>query len=72
VVVERRALARGEGQVVVDGHAVRVKVATLPNGERRCKPEFDDVVTVARATGRTTMEVSRAALAAWNDRGGRV
>lgn len=72
VVAERTALVRGEGRVVVDGHAVRVKVATLPNGDQRCKPEFDDVVAVARATGRTTMDVSRAALAAWNDRGGRV
>lgn len=70
--VERRSLERTAGRVEVEGHGVRVKVATLPNGDRRCKPEFDDVVAVARATGRTTQEVSRAALAAWNDRGGRV
>jgi uncharacterized protein (TIGR00299 family) protein len=62
VAVERRSLARAERRVVVDGHPVRVKVATLPNGERRSKAEFDDVVVVARATGRSVAEVSRAAL----------
>jgi uncharacterized protein (DUF111 family) len=50
--------------VEVLGHAVRVKVATLPNGGRRSKPEFDDVSAVAHATGRTLAEVSSLAHAA--------
>lgn len=62
-VVERHALPR-EGRVVdVLGHAVRVKVATLPNGGFRAKPEFDDVRAVAQATGRTLGDVASLALA---------
>lgn len=61
--VERRALAR-EGRVVdVLGHHVRVKVATLPNGARRAKPEFEDVRAVAQSTGRSLGDVSSLALA---------
>ncbi|HEX4932600.1 MAG TPA: nickel pincer cofactor biosynthesis protein LarC [Gemmatimonadaceae bacterium] len=63
-VVERRALPRAEVVVEVLGHAVRVKVATLPNGSRRAKPEFDDVRAVADATGRATGDVASLALAA--------
>jgi hypothetical protein len=64
VAVERRSLAR-EGRVIdVLGHAVRVKVATLPNGRRRGKPEYEDVAAVAQATGRSLGEVSSLAHAA--------
>ncbi|MCC6319562.1 MAG: nickel pincer cofactor biosynthesis protein LarC [Gemmatimonadaceae bacterium] len=62
--VERTSLRREVREVVVGSHTVRVKIATLPNGERRCKAEFDDVLAVARATGRTASDVARAALAA--------
>jgi uncharacterized protein (TIGR00299 family) protein len=64
VEVERRSLPRAGMVVEVLGHAVRVKVATLPNGGRRSKPEFDDVSAVAHATGRTLAEVSSLAHAA--------
>ncbi len=64
VVVERRALRRSSRTVRVMGHDVRVKVAELPNGSRRVKPEFDDVRTVSRATGRTLGDVASLALAA--------
>lgn len=62
--VERRALPRDGRVVDVLGHAVRVKVATMPNGRTRGKPEFDDVWTVARATGRSLGDVASLALAA--------
>lgn len=62
-VVERHALAREARVIDVLGHAVRVKVATLPNGTRRAKPEFDDVRAVAQSTGRTLGDVSSLALA---------
>lgn len=62
-VVERRALPRETRVVDVLGHAVRVKVATLPNGDRRAKPEFDDVRAVAVSTGRALGDVSSLALA---------
>lgn len=50
--VARRALPRGERVVSVFGHDLRVKVVTLPDGSTRAKPESDDVVRVAQATGR--------------------
>lgn len=62
--VDRRALAREQRVVSVLGHAVRVKVAKLPNGDQRRKAEFDDVRAVAQATGRTQGDVSALALAA--------
>ena len=43
---------------------MRIKVATLPNGTQRSKPEFDDVRAVADATGRALGDVSSLALAA--------
>jgi pyridinium-3,5-bisthiocarboxylic acid mononucleotide nickel chelatase len=63
-VVERRALRRVSRTVSVLGHDVRVKVAALPNGNRRIKPEFDDVRSVSRATGRPLSDVASLALAA--------
>ena len=61
--VQRRVLARAEGTVTVFGHLVRVKTATLPNGSRRRKAEYDDVRAAARATGRSAAEIAAAALA---------
>ncbi|HXY30148.1 MAG TPA: nickel pincer cofactor biosynthesis protein LarC [Gemmatimonadaceae bacterium] len=55
--VERHALRRELRTVVVLGEEIRVKVATLPDGRRRAKPELDDVARVAEATGRTLDEV---------------
>ncbi|MFM8603471.1 MAG: nickel pincer cofactor biosynthesis protein LarC [Gemmatimonadota bacterium] len=55
--VARRALPRAERVVSVFGHDLRVKVVTLPDGSTRAKPESDDVVRVAQATGRSVREV---------------
>jgi uncharacterized protein (TIGR00299 family) protein len=55
--VVRRALPRVERVVSVFGHDLRVKVVTLPDGSTRAKPESDDVVRVAQATGRSVREV---------------
>jgi pyridinium-3,5-bisthiocarboxylic acid mononucleotide nickel chelatase len=63
-IVERRALRREQRTVDVLGHAVRVKVATLPDGGQRGKPEYEDVQVVSRATGRSLGEVTSLALAA--------
>jgi hypothetical protein len=62
--VRRRALPRRSTTVAVLGHEVRVKVATLPGGAERAKPEFDDVRRVAAATGRTPAEVASMTMAA--------
>lgn len=62
--VERSALSREERVVELAGGRVRVKVAILPNGDRRHKAEFDDVQAVARATGRTAADVAAQAVAA--------
>lgn len=63
-VIERRALPREQRTVDVLGHAVRVKVATLPGGGQRGKPEYEDVQVVSRATGRSLGDVTSLALAA--------
>jgi uncharacterized protein (TIGR00299 family) protein len=60
----RRVLRREESRVDVLGHSVRVKVVTLPTGERRAKPEFDDVQRCALATGRAPSDIYQLALAA--------
>jgi uncharacterized protein (TIGR00299 family) protein len=63
--VSRRALPRERRVVTVLGHEVGVKVVLLPDGRRRGKPEFDDVVRVAEATGRPVADIfSLATLAA--------
>jgi uncharacterized protein (TIGR00299 family) protein len=62
--VSRLALPRAEARVGVAGHDVRVKIAMLPDGSRRAKPEFDDVRRVAAALGRPARAVHDAALAA--------
>ena len=56
-VAERVALPREIRSVEVFGHQVATKVATLPDGSTRVKPEFDDVDRVAKATGRSHSEV---------------
>ena len=44
--VQRLALPRQEAEVTVQGHRIRVKI-----GPHRAKPEHDDVVAAALATG---------------------
>jgi uncharacterized protein (TIGR00299 family) protein len=62
--VERRALHREQRTVRVLGHPVRVKMATLPDGGQRGKPEHEDVRVVSQATGRSLDDVASLALAA--------
>ena len=62
--VERRALPREMRTVRVLGHDVRVKVASLPDGRTRSKPEYEDIREVARATGRSVTDVTSLAYSA--------
>jgi pyridinium-3,5-bisthiocarboxylic acid mononucleotide nickel chelatase len=62
--VSRIVLPREETSVSVLGHSIRLKVVALPNGERRAKPEFDDVQRVALATGRSATDIYQLALTA--------
>jgi uncharacterized protein (TIGR00299 family) protein len=62
--VSRVVLPREVRTMDVLGHAVRLKVVTLSDGERRAKPEFDDVQRVALATGRSPFDIYQLALAA--------
>ena len=55
--VDRRSLPRRMESVSVLGRSIAVKVVTLPSGETRAKPEFEDVAAVARETGRPIREV---------------
>jgi uncharacterized protein (TIGR00299 family) protein len=57
--LERRVLARSTSTVEVLGHQVRLKVSEVSS-----KPEFDDVVAVSTATGRSVAEVDALARAA--------
>ncbi len=61
--VRRRALPRQRDEITVLGHLIRAKIVTLPNGERRAKPELVDVERVALATGRPLQDISRLAAA---------
>ena len=54
---ERAILERTEEVVEWEGQRVRVKRVRLPNGRTRTKPEYEDVVRAARATGRAAHEV---------------
>lgn len=60
--VERVALSRSTISVDVLGHSVSVKVAVLPDGTRRAKPEFVDVQRVSLATGQPLQDIFRLAL----------
>ena len=55
--VVRNALVRESRLVRFDGRDIRVKVATLPDGTQRAKPEFDDLRRVAEETARPLAEI---------------
>lgn len=55
--VLRSALERESKVVRLNGHDIRVKIATLPDGTRRAKPEFDDLRRVAEETARPITEL---------------
>lgn len=60
--VQRVALERATTTVQVHGHSVSVKVAVLPDGTKRAKPEFLDVQRVSLATGQPLQDIFRLAL----------
>ena len=62
--LERRTLRREERHVTVLGHTVRLKVAELPDGAHRAKPEFEDLRAVSQATGRSLGDIESLALSA--------
>src|SRR3954471_5789017 len=65
--VVRNALMRESKLVRFDGRDIRVKVATLPDGSQRAKPEFDDLKRVAEETSRPLAEVRSEVMNALND-----
>jgi uncharacterized protein (DUF111 family) len=60
--VQRTALERSTVSVDVNGHSISVKVAVLPDGTKRAKPEFLDVQRVSLATGQPLQDIFRLAL----------
>ncbi len=54
---DKTALDRQTRSVTVDGHEVRVKVASLDGEVMNVQPEYDDVVAAARALGRPVKDV---------------
>lgn len=58
--VTKHQLERSQTHVVLDGHAISVKV-----GPFGAKPEHDDVVAAAHATGRSVRDIAADALAAF-------
>ena len=69
--VVRNALARESKTVRFDGRDVRVKVATLPDGSKRAKPEFDDLRRIAEETSRPLSEIRAEVLDALGDSNGK-
>jgi len=67
--VRKHALQRSWAVVRVDGHDVRVKLATVGERVVNAQPEYDDVAAVAAATGRPAKAVLAAAVAAAHDAG---
>jgi uncharacterized protein (TIGR00299 family) protein len=67
--VVRNALVRESRLVRFDGRDIRVKVATLPDGTRRAKPEFDDLRRVAEETARPVSEIRSEVMSALSENG---
>ena len=68
--VVRSALERESKLVRFDGRDIRVKVATLPDGSLRAKPEFDDLRRVAEETARPLAEIRSQVLSAFGESSG--
>jgi uncharacterized protein (DUF111 family) len=60
--LERSVLVREERRVRLLDHDVRLKVALLPNGQRRVKPELEDLKVLAGVSGRPVAELAAMAL----------
>src|SRR4051812_48744861 len=67
--VVRNALVRESRMVRFDGRDIRVKVATLPDGRQRAKPEFDDLRRVAEETARPLAEIRSQVMHALSENG---
>jgi len=67
--VVRNALVRESRLVRFDGRDIRVKVATLPDGTQRAKPEFDDLRRVAEETARPLSEIRSEVMSALSENG---
>src|SRR6184192_1350113 len=67
--VVRNALVRQSRLVRFDGRDIRVKVATLPDGTQRAKPEFDDLKRVAEETARPLSEIRSEVMSALTESG---
>jgi len=67
--VVRNALVRESRLVRFDGRDIRVKVATLPDGTQRAKPEFDDLRRVAEETARPLSEIRSEVMSALSESG---
>jgi predicted aspartyl protease len=67
--VVRNALVRESRLVRFDGRDIRVKVATLPDGTQRAKPEFDDLRRVAEETARPLAEIRSEVMSALSENG---
>jgi uncharacterized protein (TIGR00299 family) protein len=65
--VVRNALVRESRLVRFDGRDIRVKIATLPDGSRRAKPEFDDLRRLAEETARPLAEIRSEVMSALNE-----
>ena len=63
-VIDKRALDRAERSVVVGGHSVRIKTATLDGVLVNAQPEYDDVIAAATAAGRPVKAVLADSVAA--------
>jgi pyridinium-3,5-bisthiocarboxylic acid mononucleotide nickel chelatase len=68
--VVRSALTRESRLVRFDGRDIRVKVATLPDGTHRAKPEFDDLRRIAEETARPVSEIRSEVMSALGDANG--
>ena len=67
--VVRKALVRESRLVRFDGRDIRVKVATLPDGRQRAKPEFEDLRRVAEETARPLAEIRSEVMNALDENG---
>jgi hypothetical protein len=61
--MERIVLAREIKKVKTSLGEVRIKVCTMPDGTQRAYPEYEDVVAVCQATGKSFQDVYRLILA---------
>lgn len=66
--VGRTALPRRMERVETAYGSVRVKCVTLPNGDERAYPEYEDVAALVRAAGRSYQELYALAQEAWRRR----